>query len=125
MDGECVLCSFGARMIARFDAAGEFRICRAQTELGQALVSHYGLSHQDPESWLFLVDGYAYTSLDAMIRAGRRVGGLGHLLQLFGLIPRTAQDWLYIKLARNRYRLFGRTDMCGIPDPALKARLMD
>ena len=125
MDGECALCSFGARMIARFDAAQEFRICRAQSELGQALFSHYGLSHQDPESWLLLVDGHAYTSLDAMIRAGRRVGGLGNLLQPLRLLPRATQDWLYIKLARNRYRLFGRTDMCGIPDPALKARLMD
>ncbi len=112
-------------MIARFDAAEEFRICRAQSGLGQALFSHYGLSHRNPESWLFLVDGYAYTSLDAMIRAGRQVGGLGYLLQPLRLIPRAAQDWLYIKLARNRYRLFGRTDICSIPDPALKARLMD
>ncbi len=112
-------------MIARFDAAEEFRICRAQSELGQALLSHYGLSHQDPESWLFLVDGYAYTSLEAMIRAGRRVGGIGYLLQPLRLIPRAAQDWLYSKLARNRYWLFGRTDICGIPDSALQARLMD
>ncbi len=125
IDGECVLCAFGARMIARFDAAEEFRICRAQSELGQALLRHYGLSQQDPETWLLLVDGYAYTSLDAMIHAGRRVGGAGFLLQPLRLIPRAIQDWLYIRLARNRYRLFGRTDMCDIPDPALKARLID
>ncbi len=125
MDGECVLCSFGARLIARFDAAEDFRISRAQSELGQALFRHYGLSQQDPESWLLLDGGYAYTSLDAVIRAGRRVGGLGYLLQPLRLIPRAAQDWLYSKLARNRYRLFGRTDMCGIPDPALQARLLD
>lgn len=125
MDGECVLCAFGARLIARFDKAKEFRICRAQTPLGQALFHHYGLSFDDPESWLYVVDGYAYTSLDAMIRAGQRVGGVGYLLQPLRLIPRSIQDWLYSKLARNRYRLFGRTDMCSIPDPALRARLMD
>lgn len=125
MDGECVLCSFGARLIARFDKAEEFRICRAQTPLGQALFHHYGLSFNDPESWLYIVDGRAYTSLDAMIRAGRRVGGAGFLLQPLRLIPRSVQDWLYRKLARNRYRLFGRTDMCSIPDPALRARLLD
>jgi predicted DCC family thiol-disulfide oxidoreductase YuxK len=44
MDGECALCSFGARLIARFDKAQEFRICRAQSPLGQALFSHYGLT---------------------------------------------------------------------------------
>ncbi|MCY0152146.1 saccharopine dehydrogenase NADP-binding domain-containing protein [Hoeflea alexandrii] len=69
MDGECVLCSVGARLIARFDKAGEFRICRSQTPLGRALLHHYGLSADDPESWLYIADGQAFTSLDAMIRA--------------------------------------------------------
>ena len=125
MDGECVLCSVGARLIARFDKAAEFRICRSQTTLGKALLGHYGLSADDPESWLYIVDGQAYTSLDAMIRAGSRVGGTGLLLQPLRLLPRALQDWLYRRLARNRYRLFGRNDMCALPDPALRARLME
>jgi predicted DCC family thiol-disulfide oxidoreductase YuxK len=125
MDGECVLCSVGARLIARFDHSGEFKICRSQTKLGQALLLHYGLSPNDPESWLYLVEGHAFTSLDAVIRAARRVGGVGWLLQPLRLMPRVLQDYLYGKLARNRYRLFGRTDMCSIPDPALRARLME
>ena len=125
MDGHCVLCSAGARLIARFDKAGEFQICRIQTPLGEALLRHYGLSPDDPESWLFLLDGQAFTSLDGMIRAGRRAGGLGLILQPLRLLPRPFQDWLYLRLARNRYRLFGRTDMCEIPDPALRARLME
>lgn len=125
MDGECALCSVGARLIARFDRRAEFRICRVQTPLGAALLRHYGLSPDDPESWLYLVDGQAYTSLDAMIRAGARVRGPGLLLQPLRLLPTVVQDGLYGWLARNRYRLFGRTDMCGIPDPALRARLIE
>jgi len=125
MDGECALCTVGARLIARFDKSGEFKICRAQTTLGQSLLRHYGLSPSDPESWLYIVDGRVFTSLEAMIRAGRRVGGLGWLLQPLRFMPRVLQDYLYRKLARNRYRLFGRTNMCSIPDPALRARLME
>ncbi|HEV7368625.1 DUF393 domain-containing protein [Arenibaculum sp.] len=125
MDGECALCATGARLIARFDKASEFRICRAQTGLGAALLRHYGLDSDDPESWLYIVDGRAFTALDGMIRAGARVGGAGWLLQPLRLLPRPVQDWLYRRLARNRYRLFGRTDMCGLPDPALRARLME
>lgn len=125
MDGECVLCTFGARLIARFDRAGAFRICRAQTALGQSLLRHYGLTPSDPESWLYLVDGQAYTSLDALIRAGRRVGGAGWLLQVLRLLPRVVQDFMYRKIARNRYRWFGRANLCAMPDPALRARLME
>ena len=125
MDGECALCTVGARLIARFDKAGEFRICRVQTPLGQSLFHHYGLSPGNPESWLYIADGHAFTSLDAIIRAGRRMGGPGWLLQPLRLMPRTLQDLIYRWLARNRYRLFGRTDICGVPDSGLRARLME
>ena len=124
MDGDCALCSFGARLISRFDRRAEFRICPAQTPLGTALFRHYGLNSDDPASWLYIVDGQAFTGMDAMIRAGRRVGGVGWLLQPLRLLPLGLQNWLYHLLARNRYRLFGRTQMCNIPDPALQRRLL-
>jgi len=125
MDGECALCSAGARLIARFDKAREFRICRVQSKLGAALLRHYGLDADNPESWLYIVDGRAYTSLDGMIRAGSRLGGAGWVLQPLRLLPRPVQNWLYRRLARNRYRLFGRKDICALPDPELRARLME
>lgn len=124
MDGDCALCTFGARLIDRFDHRLEFRICPAATALGQALLAHYGLNPTDPESWLLLQDGRAYVSFDAMIRAGRRVGGPGWLLQPFRALPRGVQDRLYRRLARNRYRLFGGADLCALPDPGLRARLI-
>lgn len=125
MDGDCALCSFGARMIARFDRAGEFRICRTQSPLGTSLLQHYGIDPDDPESWLYIINGRAYTSLDGIIRVGAQIGGIGLLLQPLRLLPRLVQDWLYRRIARNRYRLFGRSDMCTLPDPALRARLME
>lgn len=123
MDGECLLCTRGARMIARRDRAGTFRICPIKSPLGRSVMGHYGLDPDDPESWLYLVDGRAHTSLDAIIRVGCRLGGWGHLLGVFSLLPRPARNWLYRRIARNRY-LAGRTDMCAVPDPALKQRLI-
>jgi predicted DCC family thiol-disulfide oxidoreductase YuxK len=124
MDGDCVLCTRGARVIAKLDRAGEFRICPIQTPLGQGMLKHYGLDPDDPESWLYLIDGKAYTSLDAVIRVGRRLGRWGQSLRAFAILPRRIQDWLYRRMARNRYRLFGRTNMCDFPDRDLKRRLL-
>jgi predicted DCC family thiol-disulfide oxidoreductase YuxK len=124
-DGHCALCSFSARLIARFDRRREFRICRSQSALGRALLLHYGLAPDDPESWLYLVDGRGYTSLDAILRAARRLGGPGWLLQPLRLLPRTIQDPAYRWVARNRYRLFGRADLCGLPNAAVRARLLE
>ena len=125
MDGTCVLCTAGARLIARFDRANEFRIIRIQSDTGQAVLKHYGLDPDDPESWLYVADGRAYTSLDGIIRAGARCGGPGWLLQVLRVLPRPVQDWLYRRVARNRYRIFGQTDMCETPDPSLRARLVE
>lgn len=125
MDGECVLCTTGARLISRYDRAKKFKICRVQSPIGKAVLGHYGLDADDPESWLLLVDGNAYTSIDAMIRTGAMVGGVGWILQCLRPIPRPIQDWLYRRLARNRYRLWGRIDLCAIPDPCLHARLLE
>jgi predicted DCC family thiol-disulfide oxidoreductase YuxK len=124
MDGACALCTFGARAIARLDRKQEFRICPIQSPLGRAVLQHYGLDPSDPDSWLYLHEGEAETSLDAIIEVGRRLGGAGRAMSAFYAFPRPVRDWLYRRMARNRYRLFGRAEMCALPDPELRSRLM-
>jgi predicted DCC family thiol-disulfide oxidoreductase YuxK len=124
MDGTCALCCFGARMIDRLDQSGEIRICTVQSDLGARLLAEYGLRPDDPESWLFLDGGQAYEGFDAMVKVGRRTGGWGRLLGVLRILPPPLRRWLYARIARNRYAVFGRADMCAIPSPSLRARLI-
>jgi predicted DCC family thiol-disulfide oxidoreductase YuxK len=124
MDAECAICSWGARMIHRLDHEGTTRICPIQTDLGRALLTHYGLDPKQPASWLFLDNGIAHKDFEAVLHAGRRFGGVGLLTLALRLIPRPIRDRLYVRLARNRYRLFGRADLCALPDPALQRRIL-
>jgi predicted DCC family thiol-disulfide oxidoreductase YuxK len=124
MDGECALCSRTARLIARLDRQSEFRICPVQTDLGRAILQHYGLDPGNPESWLYLAGGKAYASLEAVIEAGTRMGGMAQLVRVLLILPRPVRDWVYCRIARNRYAVFGRQQMCAIPDPALRRRLL-
>lgn len=124
MDAECAVCSWGARMIHRLDRSGRVRICPVQTPLGAALLEHYELAPDDPSTWLFIEDGVAHADFDAIIHAGRSFGGWGRLTAVFLLLPRPLRDRLYGWLARNRYALFGRGDMCALPDPAFRKRLL-
>ena len=125
MDGDCGLCSRTARVLSRLDRAGTLRICTAQGSLGRALMTHAGLRAEDPETWLALIDGRLYGGADAVMAMGRTLGGLGHSARLLYLVPRQLRDPMYRSVARNRYRLLGRTEMCSLPDPALRARLYD
>ncbi len=124
MDGTCALCSFGARMIHRLDRSGDIRICPIQTVMGQQLLRENDLDPHDPATWLFIEDGKVWRDFEAMIRVGERSGGFGRILSLLRLVPARLRGWLYLRIARNRYAMFGRGDICALPDPALRARLI-
>ncbi len=124
MDAQCGLCAKGARWIARNDHRNEFRIIPLQSELGHALMRHYGMDPEDPLSWLYINEGLAYSSMDAVIRTGGRLGGVWSGLSILRMIPRTFQDWLYGLVARNRYKFFGRTELCELPDAEIQKRLL-
>ena len=124
MDAECAVCSWGARMIHRLDRTGTVRICPIQTPLGAALLRHYGLAPTDPASWLFIDDGIAHRDFEAVVHAARRFGGWGRLATVLLVLPRPLRDWLYRRVALNRYAIFGRAAMCAIPDPAFQRRLL-
>lgn len=124
MDGECSLCTTGARLIDRFDKAQNIRICPVQSPLGRALLVHYEMDPTDPESWIFLENGIAWTSFDAWIKAGEAVGGIGKLMRVFWVVPRPLRDWIYKRIARNRIAVFGKANMCSLASPSLRARLI-
>lgn len=125
MDAHCSLCARGVKWIAHNDHQELFRIIPLQSELGNALMLHYELNPADPMSWLFIEDGCAYSSMDAMIRVGNRLGGMWKTLNILRVIPKQAQDYLYGLIARNRYRFFGKTNLCNTPDPEIRKRLLN
>ncbi|MDU8913934.1 DUF393 domain-containing protein [Aestuariicoccus sp. MJ-SS9] len=125
MDAECAVCSWGARMIHRLDRSGVVLICPVQTRLGSALLRHYGLDPKNPKSWLFIDSGIGHQDIEAVLHAGRRFGGWARLVLILRILPKPARNWLYRRLARNRYALFGRSDLCAVPDPSFQKRLMN
>ena len=98
---------------------------RRNPQLGQALFRHYELDAQTFETNLVLVEGRAYGKLDTVVVAGTQLGGVWRALALLRVLPRPVADWLYDCVARNRYRLFGRTEHCMMPPPEWRDRFID
>jgi predicted DCC family thiol-disulfide oxidoreductase YuxK len=48
----------------------------------------------------------------------------GPIFYVFKIIPAFLRNPVYDLVAKNRYRIFGRTDACRIPTPELKARFL-
>ena len=124
-DGVCILCSRGMRAIARSDVDGKIHFASAQSPLGQALFGHYRLDPQEFDTVLLLSGGRAFGKLDVAHELARLLGGCWRMFGVFSLLPRGMQDLAYDLIAKNRYRLFGRTEICMLPDPSFRARVID
>ena len=124
-DGVCVLCSGFARFVVKHDKRDQFSFAAAQASLGQALFRHYGLDDTDFETNLLIEDGRAYGRMEAFAHILKGLGAPWSLAMGVLVLPQPIRDWLYDRIARNRYRIFGRYETCTVPDdPLLKKRLI-
>jgi predicted DCC family thiol-disulfide oxidoreductase YuxK len=123
-DGVCVLCSRSMRFIARHDASQSIQFTAAQSPLGQALFRHYALDVETFETVLLIEDGRAYGKRDALAGIARHLRWPWRAGVLYGWLPRRLANPAYDLLARNRYRMFGRADVCIRPDPSWASRVI-
>lgn len=124
-DGECVLCSGFFRLMLRIDRDERFAFATAQSPLGQTLYAALDLPLRDFETNLVIVDGVIHERLDAFAAAMAAVGWPWRALAVLRLIPEPLRSFLYHRLARNRYAIFGRTETCMVPDAHLRARFVE
>ena len=111
-DGYCALCSGWARFVLRHDRRQIFRLLAAQSPIGHALYMHYGLDPEEFETNILLASGVAWFKSEGSIRMAEGLGFPWSLARLFRLLPRRWRDRLYMTLARNRLRWFGRRAIC-------------
>ncbi|WP_035609737.1 DCC1-like thiol-disulfide oxidoreductase family protein [Haloferula sp. BvORR071] len=123
-DGECMFCSRSIRFLAEHDRHKRLSFVPLQTPLGREIEEQAGSAKL---SSVVIRDGTgAYNRSEGALRIMRALGGVWALLAEVGrLIPRGLRDWAYDYIAAHRYRWFGKADVCSLPSPALRERLLD
>jgi predicted DCC family thiol-disulfide oxidoreductase YuxK len=123
IDGVCVLCSWWVRFVIERDPTAQFRFVPIQSSCGRDLATRFGIDIENPESNAAVVDGIAYFKSDAALAVLSRLPRWSWV-RLFRPLARMIRDWIYDRVARNRYRLFGRTDACLVPTPDITRHFM-
>lgn len=123
-DGDCVLCSRAAHFVHRHDVAQRFKFVAIQSDYGRTLAARFGIDADNPETNAAIVAGAAHFKGDAALAV---LGQLPHWrwTSVARKLPRALRNWLYDRIARNRYRMFGRRERCWAGDPALAARIVE
>ena len=130
-DGGCGLCNRFVQFILRRDRNAVFRFASLQSALAAPILTRHGanpgvldtvyvaLNHELPNAYLLSRSG-------AVLFVLKQLPGLWRSAAfLLQLLPKILRDAAYNVVARNRYRLFGRSEVCALPREEDRARFLD
>ncbi|NIA68395.1 thiol-disulfide oxidoreductase DCC family protein [Pelagibius litoralis] len=123
-DGVCVLCNGSMQFVLRHERMPTFHFAPIQSPPGRQALIAYGQAVEDWDSVVVIDDGTVYLKSDAALRIARGLKAPWSWLTILRVLPRGLRDWFYDRVARNRYRLFGRYDHCMVPGPDLRRRFL-
>ncbi len=123
-DGVCNLCCGWISFLAARDPAAHLKLASLQSDVGRAISTEAGLSTDDLDTMLFVEGGRIHRKSGAFLRVARHLRWPWPVLALGLVVPRVLRDWCYDRVARNRYRWFGKRDTCLLPTPELERRFL-
>lgn len=121
-DGVCNFCNSSVNFIIEHDKKGYFKFAPLQSEIGKTLVDKFGLN--DVDSIILVEDDKAYTHSTAALKFIKHLDGIWSWAYIFIIIPRPIRDFFYKLFAKNRYRLFGKKEVCMMPTPEIRSRFL-
>ena len=121
-DGVCNFCNSSINFIIEHDKKGYFKFAPLQSEIGKDLVDKFKLN--DVDSIILVENDKAYTHSTAALKFIKHLDGIWSWAYIFIIIPRPIRDFFYKLIAANRYRLFGKKEVCMMPTPEIRARFL-
>jgi predicted DCC family thiol-disulfide oxidoreductase YuxK len=130
-DGVCGLCNRLVRFVLKHDRQELFRFAALQSEFAGKILARHGANPGDLDTfYLVLNHGQPAERLaarsDAAVEVLRNLGGTwrgcGSVLRIF---PKWVRDWGYNRVARSRYRVFGKFEACPLPEERYRGRFLD
>ena len=124
-DGVCNFCNYWVNFAIKRDKKKKLRFTPLQGETAKRLLPQYNISSTSLSSVIFIDGNKIYTQSSAAIRICKYLDGGWKLFYGLMIIPKFFRDWLYTVIARNRYKWFGKKDVCMIPTPEMRTRFLD
>jgi len=112
-DGICNLCNASVRFISKHDKKSKIQFASLQSETAKQLLLNKAIDTQKIDSIIFITDEKIFFKSDAAIEIAKMLDGFPNYLKYFQFIPRAIRDIVYDLIAKNRYRLFGKSCAIG------------
>lgn len=123
-DGVCNLCNGFIRFVIPRDPRGYFRFAPLSSAAAARAMADAGVTAGEADSILLIENRRAFLRSAAALRIARRLRFPWPLAYGLMIVPRPFRDWGYDVVARNRFRWFGRRDVCMVPGPETRDRFL-
>ena len=124
-DGVCNFCNYWVNFIIDRDKDDIFKFAALQSEAGQKLLNKFKMKTEDFDTFI-LIDGEIYFAKStAALKIARKLNYPVKVLYYFIFIPKFLRDSIYSLIAINRYKFFGKRDICRIPSENEKKKFLE
>jgi len=124
-DGQCLLCNGWVQFLLQHDRSQRIRFASIQSAVGQQLLARAGLQVEGLQTLLVIDGERSWQHTAAILRVLHALGWPWRLAWVGWLVPAPLRDALYRWVARNRYRIWGRSATCMLPAPEHRARFLE
>lgn len=123
-DGACGLCHAWVRFGIRHDKHRIFRFTAIQSEMGQVALKTFDQPTDVLASMVYVENNIAYVKSQAFLKIIRLLPWSVRWLASLAVFPGFVRDFVYDRIANNRYRIFGIRDICLLTDGSAKDRFL-
>jgi predicted DCC family thiol-disulfide oxidoreductase YuxK len=124
-DGVCNLCNSSVHFIIKKDKKKQFLFTSLQSDAARDILLQFQLKNSELDSILLIENGQVYQKSDAILKIVKHLNGIWKISYGFIILPKFIRDYVYIIIAKNRYRWFGKREVCMIPTKELEMRFLD
>lgn len=122
-DGVCSLCNGFVDFLFRWDTKSQFTVASLQgSTASEKLPVEYT---RDLDTFVLYIDGEIYVRSTAVLMVIKKLPFPWNFLGYIGMtFPKVIRDFVYKRIANNRYLMFGKKDTCRLPTPEERARFL-
>ncbi|MEO6901622.1 MAG: DUF393 domain-containing protein [Bacteroidia bacterium] len=123
-DGVCNFCNASIHFIIKHDHKNYFKFATLQSEKVKALVSNFNISLSTNNSILLIEKDKIYYKSTAALRIAKKLNNGYSLLYLFIIVPVFIRNIIYDYVAKNRYKWFGKKEVCMLPSAEIRSKFI-
>ena len=123
-DGVCNFCSFWVNFVIKRDKNDIFRFAALQSETGMQYLKLFGINITDPDTFVLIEGKEYFIKSTAALKVAWELKSWLKISYPLIFLPISFRDFLYDLIAKNRYKIFGKKDVCRIPTAEEKMKFI-